>query len=56
MKEGLRRKHNVIDEEVKTAEMKRLYEHSAQFYEAGIHVFIRRWNIAIERNDDNVEK
>ena len=39
------------DEEVKTAVI-----NSTDFYEAEIHVLIRRWNIAFERNDDYVKK
>ena len=36
--------------------MKRLKEQSTEFYEAGIYVLIQRWNIAIEKNGDYVEK
>ena len=50
MKEGLRSKHYASDEEVKTAVKKWPKE------QAGIHALIRRWNIAIERNRDYVEK
>ena len=42
MKEGLRGKHYVSDEEVKTAVMKWLKEKSTEFYEARIHAIIRR--------------
>ena len=56
IKEGLRDKHYVSDEEVKTAVMKRLKEQSTEFYESGIHVLIQTWNIAIERKRDYVEK
>ena len=31
-------------------------EQSTEFYEAGIPSHIWRWNIAIKRNDDYVEK
>ena len=41
---------------VKTAVMKWLKEQSTEFHEAGIYAFIRRWNIAIERNCDYVQK
>ena len=44
------------DGEVKTAVMKWLKEQSIKFYETGIHALIQRWNIAIERNGDNIEK
>ena len=56
MKEGLRCKHYASDKEEKTAEIKRLKEQSTKFYKAGIHAFLRRWNIAIERNGECVEK
>ena len=56
MKESLRGKQYANDEEVKTAVMKWLKEPSKEFYEAVIHAFIRKWNIAIERNGDYVEK
>ena len=56
MKEGLRSKHYASDEEVKTAAMKRLKEQTTEFYKAGIHALIWRWNIASERNSDYVEK
>ena len=49
-------KHYASDEEVKTAELKWLKEQSKEFYEAEIHALIRRWNIAIGRNRDYVEK
>ena len=39
---------------MKTA-VKWLKEQSTEFYEAGIHALIQRWNIAIERNGDYVE-
>ena len=56
MKEGFRGKQYASDEEVKTAVMRCLKEQSIEFYAARIHVLIRRWNIAIERNGDSVEK
>ena len=56
MKEGLRGKHYSIDEEVKSVVKKWLKEQSTEFYGAGIHALIRRWNIAIERNSDYVEE
>ena len=56
MKEGLRGKHYASDEEVGTVVMKRLKEQSIRFYEVGIHVFIRRWNIATKKNGDYVQK
>ena len=56
MKEGLRDKHYASNEEVKTAVKKWHKEQSTEFYEAGIHALIQRWNIAIERNGDYVEK
>ena len=31
-------------------------QQSTEFYQAEIHALIRRWNIAIERNGDYVEK
>ena len=42
MKEGLRGKRYVSDEEVKSAVMKWLKEQSAEFYKAGIHTLIQR--------------
>ena len=56
MKEGLRGKHYSSDKEVKSAVKKWLKEHTTEFYGAGIHALIRRWNIVIERNVDYVEK
>ena len=56
MKESLRGKHYASDEEVKTAVMKWLKGQSIEFYKAEIHALIQRWNIAIERNGDYVEK
>ena len=56
VKKGLRGKHYACDKEGKTAMIKWLKEQSTEFYEAGIHTLIRRWNIAIERNGDYVEK
>ena len=47
---------NATDEEVKIAVMKLLKEQSAEFYEAGIPVLNRRWNIAIKRNGDYAVK
>ena len=41
---------------MKTAVMKWLKEQSIEFYEAGKHALIRKWNITIERNGDYVEK
>ena len=31
-------------------------EQTTEFYEAGIYALIQKWNIAIERNGDYVEK
>ena len=56
MKEGLRGKHYASDKKMKTTVMKWLKEQSTKFYEARIHSLIQRWNIAIERNSDYVEK
>ena len=56
MKEGLRGKHFASEEELKTAGMKSLKEQSREFHEAMIHALIGRWNIAIKRNRDYVEK
>ena len=58
MKEGVRGKsyatssmHFLLpDKEVETTLMKWLKEQLTEFYEAGIHVLIQSWNIAIERN------
>ena len=55
-KEGLRDKHYTSDKEGKTAVMKWLNEQSTEFYVAGIHAIIQRWNIAIETIGDNVQK
>ena len=54
--EGLRGKQYASDEEVKTAVKKWPKEHSTESDEAGTHAVIGRWNIAIERNGDYVEK
>ena len=55
MKEGLRGKFYASDDKVKTAVMKRLKEQSTEFTRQG-YTLSRRLNIAIERNDDYVEK
>ena len=55
LKESLRGKHYSSNEEVKSVVKKSLKEQSTE-YEAGIHALIQRWNIAIERNGDYVEK
>ena len=56
MKEGFGGKHYASDEEVQAAVKKWLKEQSTEFYKAGIHALIRRWEFAIKRNDDYVEK
>ena len=56
MKEGLRGKHYASDEEVKITVTRWLREQSTEFYKAGIYTLIWRWNIAIEKNSDYVEK
>ena len=56
MKESLRGKHYKNNEEVKTSVEKWLCKQSPEFYEAGIHALIRRWNSTIERGGDYVEK
>ena len=56
MEEGLRDKHYASNEEVETGVMKWLKEQSTESYKVGIHAHILRWNIAIERNADYVEK
>ena len=56
MKEGLRGKYYSSDEKVKTAVMKWLQEQSREYFEGEIHVLIWRWNIAIDRNGEYVEK
>ena len=50
-----RGEHYSSDEEVKSLVKKWLKEQSTVFYGAEIQALIRRWNIAIERNGDNVE-
>ena len=49
-------KHYASDEEVKIAVMKWLKEKSTDFYESRVLTLIRRWNMAVERNGDCVEK
>ena len=56
MKEGLRGKYYSSDEEVKSVVKEWLKEQLTEFDGAGIHALIWRWNIAIERNGDYVEK
>ena len=56
IKDGLKGKNYASSEEEKTAVMKCLKQQSTKFYEAGIHTLIRKWNIAIGRNVDYVEK
>ena len=48
MKDGLKGKHYADDGEVKTSVMKWFKQQLTEFYEAGIHAHIHRWNIAIE--------
>ena len=43
------------DEDVKTAVIK-WHKEQTEFYEAGLHVLIRRLNFALETNGDYVEK
>ncbi|GFS23598.1 histone-lysine N-methyltransferase SETMAR [Elysia marginata] len=56
MKQGLRGKHYENDEEVKNAVKKWLKEQPRHFYKAGIHAFVKRWNVALERGCDCIEK
>ncbi|GFR83317.1 histone-lysine N-methyltransferase SETMAR [Elysia marginata] len=56
MQQALRRKHYENDEEVKSAVRTWLKEQPIQFYEAGIRALVKRWNIALERGGDYVEK
>ena len=56
MKVGLRGKYYSNDEKVESVVKQWLKEQSTEFYGAVIHALIRRWNIAIERNGDYVEK
>ena len=56
MKEGLRVKYDISDEEVKTAMIKWFKKQSTEFYKAGINVLFQRWNITIKRNSDYAEK
>ena len=56
MKEGLSGKHYCSDEEVKSVVKTYLKEQSTEIYGTGRDALIRRWNIAIERNGDYVEK
>ena len=41
---------------MKTAVMKWLKEKLTEFYQAIIHALIGRWNIAVDRDDDYIEK
>ena len=52
----LRGKYSARDGELKTAVMKWPKEQLTEFYEAVIHTLNQRWNIAIERDDDYVNK
>ena len=56
MKELLRGTHYENNKKVKTAVKKWLCEQSPEFSKAEIHALIRRWNSAIERGGDYVEK
>ncbi|GFS07059.1 histone-lysine N-methyltransferase SETMAR [Elysia marginata] len=56
IKQGLRGKHYKNDEEVKNAVNTRQKEQPIQFYEAGICGPAKRWNVALERDGDYVEK
>lgn len=52
MKDAVRGKRYVSDEEVKTTVRNRLHQQPSKFYEAGIDELIPRWNTAIERGYD----
>ncbi|GFR58028.1 histone-lysine N-methyltransferase SETMAR [Elysia marginata] len=56
MKQGLRGKHYRNDEEAKNAVKTWQQEQPIQFYDAGIHALVKRWNVALERGGDYVEK
>ena len=56
MKESLKGKRYTSDEEVKIVVIKWLKGQSREFYEAAIQASIQKWNIAIERNNDSLEK
>ena len=56
IKDALRGKHYGNDEEVKIAVKNWLCKQPPKLYKTGIHVLIRRYNTAIERDGDYVEK
>ena len=56
MKDALRDKHYGNDEEMKIAVKNWLRKQSPEFYKTRIHALIQRWNSAIERDVDYVEK
>lgn len=49
MKQGLRGKHNKVDEEMENAVKTSLKGQPTHFYEAGIHALVKRWNVILER-------
>ena len=56
MKEGLQGNQYGNDNEVKTAVLNWLRHQPAEFYNTGIHAFVHRWTLALERGGDYVEK
>ena len=56
MEEVLRGKDHICEEEVKAAVLKWVKEQSTEFDEESVHALIRRWGIAIERNNDYIGK
>ncbi|GFR66881.1 histone-lysine N-methyltransferase SETMAR [Elysia marginata] len=56
IKQDLRGKHNENDEEVKNVVKMWQKEQPKQPYEAGIRVFVKRWNVALERGGDYIKK
>ncbi|GFR63115.1 transposase [Elysia marginata] len=56
MKQELRGNYYENDEELKNAVKTWQKEQPIKFYEAGIHALVKRWNVALERRGDYVEK
>ena len=55
LKEGLRGKHYANNDAVKAAVRKWLRDQPMEFYEAGIHSLIKRWNATLEKKGDYIE-
>ena len=56
LKESLRRRHFSNDEEIKTAVRKWLKTQPVEFYNKGICALVKRWEKAVRKVGDYIEK